>query len=253
MKRRIIAAVAAVLLAAVGAVGIYAYIHAADQRAMAGQEPVKVLVVTKPIPKGTTPIEMAPLVTSKILPRAAVVPGAVDSLSGVGEGNVVTTDLQPGEQVLSSRFADPATLVSANSVPVPKGLQEVSVQLDAQRALGGNIVPGDKAGIFLSIKVDKKDANGEETKDDMTHLVFHKVLVSKVQGGLAPLPKTAENANQTAAMPEERSLMVTLAVTAPQAEKIVFTAESGTIWLSNETPDDGEKGTKIITEEGLYR
>ena len=47
--------------------------------------------------------------------------------------------------------------------------------------------------------------------------------------------------------------MVTLAVTAAQAEKIVFAAESGTIWLSNETPDDVKKGTKIITEEGLYR
>src|SRR5690242_17409425 len=136
MKRRIIAAVAAVLLAAVGAVGIYTYVKGADQRAMADQDPVKVLVVTKPVPKGTTPIQMAPLVTSKLLPRAAVVPGAVDSLSGVGEGLVVTTDLQPGEQVLSSRFADPTTLTTVRSAPVPKGLQEVSLQLDSKRVLG---------------------------------------------------------------------------------------------------------------------
>ena len=54
-------------------------------------------------------------------------------------------------------------------------------------------------------------------------------------------------------MPENTALMVTLAVTAPQAEKIVFTAENGSIWLSDQTTDDNETGTKIVTEEGLYR
>jgi pilus assembly protein CpaB len=53
MKRRILAVVAAVLLAAVGAVGLYAYVHTADQRAMAGQETAEVLVVTKVVPTGT--------------------------------------------------------------------------------------------------------------------------------------------------------------------------------------------------------
>jgi len=253
MKRRIIAAVAAVLLAAVGAVGIYAYVQGADQRALAGQDPVKVLVVTKPVPKGTTPIEMGKSVTSKLLPRAAVVPDALGSLSQVGEGLVVTTDLKPGEQVLSTRFADPATMIDLNAAPVPKGLQEVSVQLDSQRALGGNIRPGNTVGVFLSIKVEKKDAKGDSTTDNITHMVFHDVLVSRVQGGLAPTPKDPTNTDQTAPMPENNALMVTLAVTAAQAEKIVFTAENGSIWLSDQTTDDDETGTKIITEEGLYR
>ena len=239
MKRRIIAAVAAVLLAAVGAVGIYAYVHAADQRAMAGQEPIKVLVVTKPVPKGTTPIEMAPLVTSKMLPRSAVVPGAVDSLSGVGEGLVVTTDLQPGEQVLSSRFADPTTLTTIKSAPVPKGLQEVSLQLDSKRVLGASLVPGDTVGVFLTV--------GETPRK--THLVAAKVLVSRVQGGLAPVPASGKSTDQAPPMPDASSVMVTLAVTAAQAEKIVYTAEDGDIWLSLETADDNENGTKI-THEG---
>ena len=79
------------------------------------------------------------------------------------------------------------------------------------------------------------------------------MLVTKVQGGLAPLPEDADNADKAAPMPSEESLMVTVAVTAAQAEKLVFAAEYGTIWLSNETPDDDKKGTRIVTEEGLYR
>ena len=67
--------------------------------------------------------------------------------------------------MLTSNFADPASLVDVNSAPVPKGLQEVSVQLDAQRALGGNVVPGNTVGMFFSIKVEKK-VGDEETTDN---------------------------------------------------------------------------------------
>ena len=38
--------------------------------------------------------------------------------------------------------------------------------------------------------------------------------------------------------------MVTLAVTAAKAEKIVFAAENGTIWLSNEPTDAVATGTR---------
>src|SRR4051812_46336875 len=103
MKRRIIAALAAVALAVVGAVGLSAYVHGADQRAMAGQETVQVLVVTQAVPKGATPDAMTKSVASKLMPRMAVAPGAVDSLDKIGEGLVATADLQPGEQVLGSR------------------------------------------------------------------------------------------------------------------------------------------------------
>lgn len=252
MKRRIIAAVAAVVLAAVGAVGIYSYVQHADQRAMAGQQTAEVLVVTKAVPRGATAAEMTKSVTSKLVPQAVIAPGAVDNLNKIGDGLVATADLQPGEQVLSTRFADPATLTNANSAPVPKGLQEVTVQLDAQRALGGNIVPGNTVGVFLSIEVEHPN-NQQNPKDNLTHLAYHKVLVTKVQGGLPPVPQTNQTAGQAAPMPSQQSLMVTLAVNSAQAEKIVFTAENGHIWLSQENADSDESGTRILTEEGLYR
>ena len=253
MKRRIIAAVAAVILAGVAAFGLTTYVRGADARAMAGQETVEVLVVTKAVPKGTTAEGLTKSVQSKLLPQTAVAPGAVTSLAEIGSTLITTADIQVGEQVLATNFADPASLVDVNSAPVPKGLQEVSVQLDAQRALGGNVVPGSTVGMFYSIKVEKKDSKGESTTDNMTHLVFHDVLVTKVQGGLAPMPEDADNASEAAPLPSEESLMVTVAVTAAQAEKLVFAAEYGTIWLSNETPDDDKQGTRVLTEEGLYR
>ena len=53
MKRRIIAAVAALLLAGIGAVVLTSYVRGADARAMAGMQTEKVLVVTTMVPKGT--------------------------------------------------------------------------------------------------------------------------------------------------------------------------------------------------------
>jgi hypothetical protein len=53
MKRRIFAAVAALLMAAVGAVQLYSYVQRADQRATAGLETSEVLVVEAPIAEGT--------------------------------------------------------------------------------------------------------------------------------------------------------------------------------------------------------
>ncbi|MBI5027819.1 MAG: hypothetical protein HZB48_03210, partial [Actinobacteria bacterium] len=54
MQRRIIAAVAAVLLAGIGAVLLYSYVNTAEARAMSNMAPTSVLVVTKVIPAGTS-------------------------------------------------------------------------------------------------------------------------------------------------------------------------------------------------------
>lgn len=247
MKRRIIAAVVAVLLAGVGAFGLYSYVQRADQRALAGQETVEVLVVTKAVPVHTPAEQLTKSVESTLLPRASVAEGVLASLDEV-KGLITAVDLQPGEQVLGSRFIDQASLTTPVSAPVPAGLQEVSVQLDTQRVVGGNLKPGDTVGMFLSMEVEHPK-NEQNPKDSLTHLSFHRVLVTRVQGGLESLP--AEEG--AAPMPEGKSVMVTFAVTAAQAEKVVWTAEYGTIWLSHENADADQRGTTIVTEEGLYK
>jgi pilus assembly protein CpaB len=46
--------------------------------------------------------------------------------------------------------------------------------------------------------------------------------------------------------------MVTLALTAPDAEKVVWARENGSIWLSLERTDVPEGGTRVITGEGIF-
>lgn len=234
MKRRLVAAVTAVLLAALGGVLLLGYVSAADRRAVADLEPVAVLVATQPIPEGTSGNELADSVQVRQLPGTAVAPGAATQLADL-RGLVATTNLQAGEQLLLSRFADPAALAAAKGVVIPKGLQQVSLQLESERALGGHLAPGATVGVFFS------------TKDGGTQLALHKVLVAAVQGGAAQAAgDDGEPAEPTA------ELTVTLALDARSATRLIFAAENGSIWLSAEPAEAPTDRTPVTTEKSLY-
>jgi pilus assembly protein CpaB len=246
VRRRLLAAAAALVLALVGTVVLVGYARGADQRAMAGMTTVRVLVVTGPVAAGTPAEELAPLVRTDVLPSVAVVPGRVTDLADLA-GQVATTDLQPGEQLLAGRFAAPESLQAPGTVAVPAGAQEVSVLLEPQRAAGGRLAAGDTVGVLLSLSL----ADGTGT----THTVLHQVLVTQVQG--APVVAAAGTDGEPATVASSgaapaASLMVTLAVSAAAAETVVFGAEHGTLWLSLEPGTADPDGTAVVTEDTVY-
>jgi pilus assembly protein CpaB len=222
------------MLAAVGGVLLTGYVSGADKRAMAGMEATSVLVVLEPIAKGTAAESLTELVSVEKLPAVAVAPSAVSDLESLA-GMVATTDLQPGEQVLAGRFADPTSLIPTGEVAVPAGLQRLSLLVTPDRVVGGRIAAGDKVGIYVSL-----------TEPKRTHVIQHKVLVVRVQGGVAPAA-----ADGTAAGPEpvlEGDVMVTLAVDSAEAEEIIFGLEHGSVWLTIQPDDVKTDGTRVVTD-----
>ena len=245
MRRRLLAAALALLLAVTGTVVLLAYVQGADSRALAGVRTVDVLVVDQPVPEGTPAEDLGALVRTEQVPAKAAVNGRVTDLAALS-GEVATTDLQPGEQLLTSRFAAPASLRTPGTVAVPAGTEEVSVLLEPQRAVGGRLAAGDEVGVFLS-----------QTEPVTTHAVLHRVLVTQVQGAPAPAAANASEQPDTrtasAGTPAPTSsLMVTLALTAEQAESVVFGAEHGTLWLSLEPADADLAGTGVVTPDNVY-
>ena len=241
MKRRIFAGVLALLLAGTGAVLLTSYVKGADRRAMAGMETVNVLVVTAPVPRGTAADALTKLVAMQLLPAKAVAAGTLSSLASIA-GQVATADLQPGEQLFASRFADPASLEEPDQIKIPKGMQQVSVPMQRPRMLGAMLTPGATVGIFISL--DKDDPQPPQT-----HLVLHRVLVTKIGGDLPPAPAEADGkATEPADM-----VSVTFALTARDAEKLVFGAEHGRLWLSLEPSDAVTSGTRVVTPGNVNR
>jgi pilus assembly protein CpaB len=210
---------------------------------MAGLRTVPVLVVDRPVAEGTRAEELGNLVRTVQLPAKAAVAGRVTDLADLA-GEVATVDLQPGEQLLASRFAAPDSLQTPGTVAVPAGRAEVSVLLDPQRAVGGRLVAGDDVGVFIS-----------QTTPVSTHAVLHHVRVTQVQGAPAPADTSTAADTQTASASGPAptgSLLVTLALTAEQAEGVVFGAEHGTLWLALESGDVDLDGTEVITPDNVY-
>lgn len=252
MSRRLVAAVAALVLALVGTFVIVAYVSGADERAMSNMAPVEVLVVTTPVPEGTPVDQLTDLVAPKEVPASAVSPGALTSLDEVS-GRVVQTGLQPGEQLLAHRFVEPEVLAVASDVKVPAGKHQVTVQLERTRVLGGQLLAGQEVGVFVSLK------DNEVKEKNTTHLTVDGVLVTRVEGGVgaqaegAAEPSTPPADQPADQAPPAESVTVTLALDAADAEKVVFAAEYEQIWLSLQGAKAGSKGTSVVTRENLYK
>lgn len=243
MKRRLVAIAVALVLAVVGGLIVFSYVAGADRRAVAGLEPVKVLEVLQPIPAGTPAAALGELVQSTDLPAKAVADGALSTLDAVQE-QVTMVDLQPGEQLLDSRFTDPEVFEASREIEVPDDLHQVSIFLDPSRVLGGYLEPGDTVAVFISM-----------TDPPQTRLLVNRALATRVQGGVtiptaqpapegeeAPDAGAAQESGPDGAPAPTQGVMVTLALEVTQADEVVFAAEHGGIWLSlqPEAADDGD-------------
>lgn len=250
MKTRLLGGLAALLLAIVGSVLMFNYAQAADSRAQQGLEPVEVLVVQKSVTAGTPVSKLSESLKLTSLPGTAVPSDAVKSLDDFAD-KVTSVDLQPGEQLLQSRLVDPNSLAAPGTVPVPAGMEEISVLLEPQRVIGGQLAAGDTVGVYISYKLDDKASVDAPVNNDIkgfkefTGKAFHQVLVTSIQQ--AP-PETSKDttAADGPALPSG-SVYVTLAREDVDASEIVFGAEFGKIWLSKETDASKDSKPGLVT------
>jgi pilus assembly protein CpaB len=216
MRTRIIAVAVAAVLAIVGAVVLVVAVRSADQAATAGAQLQSVLVVRTEVPAGTAADHLGDTVTVEQIPAKFVADDAVTDVVDLA-GLVAAVTLEPGEQVLASRFSSPEQLASAGvHAAVPEGLQEVSIAVDLQRIAGGSVGPGDRVGVFASYE---DSTGGTKT----TTLLLNQVLVTSIASTVDP------NADEQQA---QGLVLVTLALDAEDARAVVNAAEFGHIWMS---------------------
>jgi pilus assembly protein CpaB len=221
MKTRIIAVAVAAVLAIAGAVVLVVAVRSADQAATAGAQLVSVLVVRSEVPAGTAADHLGDAVGVEQIPSRYVADDAVGDIDDI-EGLVAAVTLQPGEQILSSRFSSPEQLASAGiHAAVPAGMQEVSIAVDLQRIAGGAVGPGDRVGVFASFD------------DSGTSLLLNQVLVTSIASTVDP------DADEQQA---QGLVLVTLALDAEDAMSVVHAAEFGHIWMSAQNDDTALPG-----------
>lgn len=245
MKTRLLGGIVALVLAIVGTLLLVTYVQGAEARAQKDLQPVDVLVVQRQVPEGSDLQKIKDSVKLASLPAASVPNGALKSLEGLS-GKVASIDLVPGEPLLGVRLVDPNSLAAPGTVPVPEGLQEISVQLDAEHIVGGRIVAGDTVGVVVLY-----DESGDQASEGIAQLAFHKVLVTSVQrattqarNGTTP-PSGSEQANTQ--LPDG-SFIVTLARGDVDSTKIAHAATYGHVWLTKE-PASAKESPKVTIKK----
>lgn len=242
-----IAAIVAGVLAVVGGTFLVAYVQGADARAIAGQQPVSVVVVTAPIARGATGVEAVRSMALRQVPAATKLPDALTAMPDL-TGKVASVDMVVGEQVLGTRFVDPTAAVVNDPVEVPPKLQQVSIVLPPERVIGSHLNAGDTVGVFMSFDFDPEAKDEGNIK--ATALTLNRVLVTRVAGVRAATGTTASPGTVEA---PSAQVMVTLALNAHDAERLIFAKEWGKIWLSlqRETTDLG--GATTVTGGNVFK
>lgn len=128
----------AALLAVLGTVAVLAYVHQANNRAVAGLKTENVLVAKAAIPAGTKAALAVRegLLTRQQFPRESLPADPVQSISSATGGLVINVEMQPGQMLLRPMLV-PATQVTASGgLVVPSGMFAVTVQLCVPRGSG---------------------------------------------------------------------------------------------------------------------
>ncbi len=273
-NKRWIGVVVAVALAAIGTFVLVQYVSSADERALAGQESIQVYVLREEVPAGTPAEELAEGVETILVPAATQVPGTVASLDQLA-GTVAAVDLVPGEQLILSRFVEPETYEERNDFEVPEGLIEVTLSLPPERAVGGALTPGDLVAVVASFEPFELDGAEPSDEEDLpteienvlqtesddknpktpntTGLIIQKVVVTNVQVERLPAePQEGEDTTQYDLAPTG-NLLVTLGMEPQNAERVVFTAEFGLVWLAAEQESTPDTGANLQTRNTIYQ
>lgn len=238
--RRTIAFLLAVILALVAAISIVSYLRGVETAVAAENESVMAYVATGEIADGVL-IDSAVqqrLVEERAVPRALLAPGAITDLGQV-QGRLVNATILPGDQLVIGRFAEPGDGVQV--LAIPEGHQAMSVEVGVPPGVAGYLKEGDHISIIAYLTVPTQDEAQTETSTDLATGVATtqqatepraQFVVQDVEV-LAVGQRIVTTAQEEGAAPQPiASVLTTVAVTADEAERLVYATVGGTLWMT---------------------
>ena len=230
MSRTKVVVVGGAILAVIGMVMSYLYTsraaHTPPDSAGTGDETGSLAYVAiGDIAVGTPWEEMAGLVEKRRVPDALRPPQAI---SGEGDvkGKRLVRSMSRGEILTSVQFNESG----AESLQIPEGHSALTMSVPLPQGVGDYIQPGSKANIFVTFK---GVPGGDPLDGTLTRLLLSNVTVLANRRAL-PAPQA-----EGAAPPNTGDeVLLTLAVTIDQAERIIFAKENGAVWLTLMRPGD---------------
>jgi pilus assembly protein CpaB len=219
--RRVALLISAIVIAAIGTTLVYLYAKNANDRALADQNPVSVLVATQTISAGTTAqqaLDAGSLAIRRVASKDAP-PTAVGNAAAL-QGQVALGTIFTDQQIVTAMFGSAAN-AGTTDLQIPKGLIAASFSFQDPNRVAGFLQAGSKVAVFLT------SAAGNSSGETQTKLLLARVQILAV-GATTITPAV----DPTKANPEAppRALM-TLALTQRDAEKLVHAQTLGDLYL----------------------
>lgn len=237
MKGRGLVVFLALVLATLATVGVFLYANGVKEEAQTG-EMLAVVVSKVDIPANTDLNVLIQEDQFKIIqiPEVAVVEGAVTSVDQLRD-KTNSLAILAGEQIPVARIQGEGT-VPGGALGIPNGHEAITVSVDAPRAVAGAIGVGDNLTVYGTFS-DFKTPNGKEIP------TFTSVLVPLAEVLAVYQPNYGDTDTLGGAASQRGSGVVslTLALTPVDAQRMVFTMETGRVWLGLLPPN--ANGTQL--------
>lgn len=207
------AMIVATLCAAAAATVILVGVSRYRASLKASQQNVTVLVTNRLIPKGSSGTAIATggwYIAESLAPKR-VSAGAVADTASIS-GRVAVRDILPGEQLTAADFAV-ATGLAASLAPAQRA---VSLTLDQEHGLNGNLHAGDHVDVYGGFNVDRQSG----PVLPVVRLLVPNVKVLQVSNGGAGFGGGGQNSSTVLAVDELQSATIT------------FAQEYGKVWLT---------------------
>jgi pilus assembly protein CpaB len=251
LKRRLLTITLAALLAVFGAAAVLSYVRQANDRAVAGLKAETVLMATGAIPAGTSlgEAQKEKLLTTEKVPVASLSADPVQSVTGANQNLVVSGPVGRGQLLVQQMLVKSAAQVtSGGPLNIPPRMIAVTMELCLPQAVAGYIGVGSYVAVFDTFSTQKAvsmaescgDSHSTEAVDAVyTQIVLPRVLILCVGQAPTGCGQSASSASgstlsdpSTSSASSQGDVMVTLAVSQRDAERLITVEETGMPYLA---------------------
>ncbi len=218
-------------------------------------EDAYVLQATRDISRGKT-IEKSEVALKKI-PVNFIQPGALTSIEST-VGKMVLVEILNGEQITSSKLANPKTLEGSAggslSMVTPPGKRAITIPMDPLMAVGGMVRPGDYVDILANFPI-PQEVDGKQMVQLATVTLFQNVLILAVGNQLKDVSQpSGRGARGDASVQVQPAQTITFALAPQEAALISFAQEQGKLKLILRPPLDTQtQPLPVATGEALWQ
>jgi Flp pilus assembly protein CpaB len=289
MGRRALVLLVALVLAGVAAFAVFQFLSGIQSEVEADREKVTVFRAGSAIPEGAqgSQILQQGVITqgeenTEDLPLGAVT--SEEQLQAVLGGRLAVGPIDQNEIITTSQWAQLTVDLKPLSELIPSGKQALTISTDAVRGVNGFVRPGDMVNLIITLDIEftqipvdspifgiptettaADGTGGEEASETVTYTRF--VLqglpvlavaqdVRPEEGESQPVVTPTVDAEGNPVPAEEAEAVpqtvFTLEVTPEQAERIAFSFENGSIWMTLVPSDFVEVETQGVTIESLF-